>query len=98
MEGMDGANLLEILSTRWPQTIRIVLSGYADPLQTRRAVPLAHQYLHNPYEPQQLEEVINRCIQLHELLHGPRLRAIRRAHPQVAGDPPHLLGTERHRQ
>ena len=76
MHGMDGAKLLEILSTRWPQTIRIVLSGYADPLQTMRAVPLAHQYLHNPYEPQQLEEVIDRCIQLHELLHGPRLRAI----------------------
>ncbi len=71
--GMDRAKLLEILSTRWPQTIRIVLSGYADPLQTMRAVPLAHQYLHNPYEPQQLEDVIDRCIQLHELLHGPRI-------------------------
>src|SRR5260370_42708792 len=41
-----------------------------------RAVPLAHQYLHKPYEPQQLENVIDRCIQLHDLLHGPRLRAI----------------------
>jgi putative nucleotidyltransferase with HDIG domain len=76
MPGMDGARLLEIVSARWPQTIRIVLSGYADPRQTVRAVPLAHQYLNKPFEPQQLEDVIDRCVQLHDLLHGPRLRAI----------------------
>src|SRR5258708_32644551 len=41
-----------------------------------RTVPLAHQYLNKPCEPQQLEDVIDRCVQLHDLLHGPRLRAI----------------------
>jgi putative nucleotidyltransferase with HDIG domain len=76
MPGMDGAKLLEIVSARWPQTIRIVLSGYADPQQTMRAAPLAHQYLSKPVEPQQLEDVIDRCVQLHDLLHGPHLRAI----------------------
>jgi HD-like signal output (HDOD) protein/ActR/RegA family two-component response regulator len=78
MPGMDGAKLLEIVSARWPQTIRIVLSGYADPQQTQtmRVVPLAHQYLSKPCEPQQLEGVIDRCLLLHDLLHGPRLRAI----------------------
>lgn len=76
MPGMDGAKLLEIVSVRWPHTIRIVLSGYADPRQTIRAAPLAHQYLNKPFEPQQLEDVIDRCVQLHDLLHGPRLRAI----------------------
>ena len=74
--GMDGAKLLEIVSARWPQTIRIVLSGHADPQQTMRAVPFAHQYLNKPCEPRQLEEVIDRCVRLHDVLHGQRLRAI----------------------
>ena len=76
MPGMDGAQLLEIVSARWPQTIRIVLSGYADRQQTMRVVPLAHQYLSKPCEPKQLEDVIDRCLQLYDLLYGPRLRAI----------------------
>ena len=76
MPQMDGARLLEIVSQRWPQTVRIVLSGFADPQQTIRVIPLAHQYLSKPCEPQQLENVIERCLLLHDLLHGPRLRAI----------------------
>jgi len=45
MPGMDGAQLLELISARWPETIRIVLSGYAELQQTVRLVPFAHQYL-----------------------------------------------------
>ena len=76
MPGMDGAQLLKIVSERWPQTIRIVLSGYADPKVIARLVPFAHQYLSKPCDPKQLEGVIDRCLQLHELLHGARLRTI----------------------
>ena len=76
MPGMDGAKLLEIVSGRWPQAVRIVLSGYVDPQQTMRVLPLAHQYLSKPCEAKQLENVIDRCLQLYELLHGQRLRAI----------------------
>jgi putative nucleotidyltransferase with HDIG domain len=76
MPGMDGAQLLQTVSERWPQTIRIVLSGYADLKQIARLVPFAHQYLSKPCDPKQLEGVIDRCLQLHELLHGSELRAI----------------------
>ncbi|MEA3177112.1 MAG: hypothetical protein QOI59_635 [Gammaproteobacteria bacterium] len=76
MPAMDGAKLLEIVSARWPQAIRIVLSGYADLAQTTRLVPFAHQYLSKPCQPQQLENVIERCLLLHELLNQPRLREI----------------------
>jgi putative nucleotidyltransferase with HDIG domain len=76
MPAMDGAELLECVSVRWPQTIRIVLSGYAELGQTVRLVPLAHQYLSKPCQPQQLENVIERCLLLHDLLGEPRLRAI----------------------
>jgi putative nucleotidyltransferase with HDIG domain len=76
MPAMDGAKLLEIVSVRWPQAIRIVLSGYSELDQTARLVPLAHQYLSKPCQPQQLENVIDRCLLLHELLNQPRLREI----------------------
>jgi HD-like signal output (HDOD) protein len=76
MPAMDGAQLLQIVSERWPQTIRIVLSGYAELEQTVRLVPLAHQYLSKPCQPKQLENVIERCLRLHEILNEPRLRSI----------------------
>ncbi len=76
MPAMDGAELLQTVSTGWPDTIRIVLSGYADLGQTIRLVPIAHQYLSKPCQPQQLENVIDRCVLLHELLNQPKLRAI----------------------
>lgn len=76
MPGMDGAELLEIVSQRWPQAVRIVLSGFADLKQTVRLVPFAHQYLSKPCEPKRLEGVIDRCLLLHDMLHGSNLRSI----------------------
>lgn len=76
MPAMDGAQLLNIVSERWPQTIRIVLSGYAEEQQAAQLLPVAHQYLSKPCDAQQLENAINRCMPLHELLTEPRLRAV----------------------
>jgi len=76
MPGMDGARLLQIVNERWPETVRIVLSGYAELQQTVRLVPVAHQYLSKPCQPQQLENVIDRCLLLHEVLSQPGLRSL----------------------
>jgi len=76
MPGMDGAKLLEQVSMRWPQTVRIVLSGYSELEQTIRLVPYAHQYLSKPCQPRQLESVIERCLLLQDLLNRADLRAI----------------------
>ena len=75
MARMDGAQLLEVASEKSPQTIRIVLSGYSEERQVLRLVPLAHQYIAKPCEPDRLEQVIERCVQLQELLREPRVRA-----------------------
>jgi putative nucleotidyltransferase with HDIG domain len=75
MPGMDGAQVLQEVSTRWPEIIRIVLSGYAELQQTIRLVPIAHQYLSKPCESPRLENAIERSLQLHELLRQPQLRA-----------------------
>lgn len=76
MPGMDGGKLLAIVNERWPQTVRIVLSGYSEYEQTVRVVRYAHQYLSKPCEPHQLENVIERCLNLQALLQDPKLRAL----------------------
>lgn len=76
MPGMDGAQLLDIISRRWPESIRVVLSGYAEDEQTARLLPVAHQYLSKPCDPHQLENVVGRCIKLHDVLKDARLRSL----------------------
>lgn len=76
MPGMDGAELLRVVRTRWPDVIRVALSGYAELQQVVRLVPYAHQYFSKPCEAGQLENLIDRCLRLHEMLHQPALRAI----------------------
>lgn len=76
MPGMDGAELLRVVRDRWPGVIRIVLSGYAELQQVVRLVPYAHQYYSKPCEAGQLENLVERCLKLHELLNQPALRAV----------------------
>jgi DNA-binding NtrC family response regulator len=76
MPGMDGAELLNIVRERWPDAVRIVLSGYVELQQVARLVPYAHQYYSKPCEAGQLENLIDRCLRLHELLRLAALRAI----------------------
>lgn len=76
MPAMDGAELLRLVSERRPQIVRIVLSGFSDLRQTIRLVPIAHQYLSKPCEPERLENTVERCLALQELLQEPRLRAL----------------------
>jgi HD-like signal output (HDOD) protein/ActR/RegA family two-component response regulator len=74
MPGMDGAQLMHEVCKRWPETVRIALSGFAELKQSMRLVPLAHQFLSKPCEPQQLESVIQRCLNLRDLLSSTDLR------------------------
>ncbi len=76
MPAMDGAQLLAHVSERWPETVRIILSGYSEEEQSRRLLPIAHQFLSKPCEPAQIESVVNRCFRLHQLLREPTLRAV----------------------
>ena len=76
MPRMDGAELLTIVRERWPQTIRLVLSGYSEEEQSTRLLALAHQYLSKPCEPQRIESSIRRCLALKELLKEPALQAL----------------------
>jgi HD-like signal output (HDOD) protein len=76
MPGMDGAQLLNAISERWPATIRIALGGGSDVEQKLRLLPLAHQYLSKPCHPEQLEAAVARSLQLREELTQPSVQAI----------------------
>jgi len=74
MPGIDGATLVARTRSDSPETIRIVLSGYADDDQAHRLVSLAHRYLSKPCEPKQLEECVDRCLATQLLIQSADLR------------------------
>lgn len=60
MPGMDGAQLLEQVRERWPQTVRILLTGHADMPSTVAAINRGqiYRYLQKPWnEPELLASV-----------------------------------------
>jgi YesN/AraC family two-component response regulator len=48
MREMDGWELLAEVKKRHPETVRLLLSGYADPSYIMRSVGTAHQYMAKP--------------------------------------------------
>jgi len=75
MPGVDGTTLLTRARIDSPQTVRIVLSGYASEVQSLRLVSLAHLYLNKPCEPQRLEACIERCVSVRSQIQSDELRA-----------------------
>ncbi|CAA7619585.1 Response regulator [Candidatus Terasakiella magnetica] len=76
MPHMDGAEFLGIVRERNPETIRVILSGYAEMESILRTVGPAHIYLAKPCSAEALHGAISRPISLKRLLSTPSLRAI----------------------
>lgn len=74
MPGMDGGQLLTVVKQRWPTAMRIIVSGYSDPVQAVRLTSLAHQYVAKPCDGRELENIIERCFHLQDLLGQESLR------------------------
>jgi putative nucleotidyltransferase with HDIG domain len=68
MPGMDGWQLLAEVKKRHPQTVRLVLSGHADPGAIMRSVGTAHQYIAKPCDSATLKAAIERSQSLRSLL------------------------------
>ena len=68
MPGMDGAQLLREVQKRYPEMVRIVLSGQSDREVVLKTVRLAHQYLSKPCNDEILKSVIERSCGLRDLL------------------------------
>jgi putative nucleotidyltransferase with HDIG domain len=65
MPGMDGADLLTRVHHRYPNVMKIVLSGHFDVEAGLRAVPVAHQFLMKPCDPVKLKAAIECSSQPH---------------------------------
>lgn len=68
MPGMDGADLLEKIHKEYPNTIRIILSGYAEEAESLRMVRSVHRFLSKPCDPQTLLSAIRRTSALRRVL------------------------------
>src|ERR1700727_2061752 len=73
MPGMDGWQLLAEVKTLYPQTVRLVLSGHADPSSVMRSVGTAQLYLAKPCESGALKAAIAQTQMLRQLLSSDRL-------------------------
>jgi HD-like signal output (HDOD) protein len=68
MPGMNGAEFLEKISILYPQTVRLVLSGYSDEEAAKRATFVAHQWFSKPCNPKVLEKSINHIADIRNSL------------------------------
>jgi HD-like signal output (HDOD) protein len=74
MPGMDGAALLCRVRELYPQMVRIVLSGHTELSTALRVVPVAHQFLAKPCDPEMLRVAIERACHLKALLNDEPIR------------------------
>ena len=68
MPGIDGPTLLKTVCEKYPAVVRIVLSGQAEINDALRAVPVAHQFLVKPCDPDMLRIAIERATSLSSIL------------------------------
>jgi len=66
MPGMDGAQLLEQVSQRWPASIRIMLTGHADMSATVAAINRGRifRYLNKPWDDEELRATVRQGLDL----------------------------------
>ncbi len=76
MPGLDVWQLLAEVKKRHPQTVRLILSGQADPSSVMRAIGTAHQYLAKPCESATVKAAISQAQMLRQLLNIAPLAAL----------------------
>jgi len=76
MPRMSGDELLSQVRDRYPQTVRIVLSGHSDSKLIMGSVQEAHQYITKPASAEELKSKISKSCALLDLIEGPSLRGL----------------------
>lgn len=76
MPVMMGSDLLGEVQARYPDVVRIHLSGSIDHSMALRVVPVAHQFLTKPIDIEHLYAVIDQAAALRRLLRSGRLRRL----------------------
>lgn len=76
MPGMDGAELLRRVKAEHPRAVRLILTGHAEREAIFRALPVAHQFLSKPCDPEALANTIERACELQALVHDEALARV----------------------
>jgi putative nucleotidyltransferase with HDIG domain len=76
MPKMSGAELFREVQRLHPETLRIILSGYADHAQVMQAVAVAHQFMMKPLEVKSLFDTLERLQELRQWLMNESLRGL----------------------
>lgn len=65
MPNMDGATFLEVVEKRWPDTLRILLTGYADITSTINAINKGkiYRYISKPWEDNDIRLLVQHALQ-----------------------------------
>ncbi len=87
MPGMDGAQLLNEVQRRYPQIVRIVLSGHSGQEMIYQSISATHQYLAKPCETELLQAAVMRACALRELLGNDSLRRLVTGMQQIPSQP-----------
>jgi HD-like signal output (HDOD) protein/CheY-like chemotaxis protein len=76
MPGMDGAQLLRIARERWPEMLRVVLSGDVGKDGPAAVTELAHQFIPKPISVPRLHARIEEALAARQLLGSHALKAL----------------------
>ena len=78
MPGMDGYQLLKNIKELYPDTLRVIQSGYADEKLVVKALlnNIAKVYLFKPWKNDELVKLINNLFETEEILLGSKLLSI----------------------
>ncbi len=76
MQGMDGSELLGHVRERYPQTARIILSGYSELESSSKAVKPAQHFLMKPCSSEVLQGLLDRILSTSPGIEDPGLRKV----------------------
>lgn len=75
MPSMDGAELLQRVKDRYPEIVRIVLSGQSEKEAVLRSIAPAHQYLAKPCDIRELKLRLGQAFASRDLVSNPAIAA-----------------------
>lgn len=73
---MDGADLLEEVKKRYPDTVRMILSGQSSRGAVFRSISPAHQFLAKPCDPQELGSRLKQAFATRDLLSNQSVKTV----------------------
>ncbi len=76
MPGIDGAELLSTVREKYPNMVRIILSGQSDQEKIIRSVGPSHQFLSKPSNPEEIRKTIQAIRVFKELFKDESLKKI----------------------